>query len=69
MKILTWLSMLVCSLVALISGVAFLQGSLELFPTPEQQASARLSYGVVLLIAAVSTILLGLRLRALYRTL
>ncbi|MBY6111564.1 hypothetical protein KUV74_14280 [Halomonas sp. DP1Y21-3] len=46
MRILLWCVAVLLLLLMLLSGAGFLHGSLELFPTEEQQRQVRWVYGV-----------------------
>lgn len=53
MRVLLWCAAVLLLLLMLLSGAGFLQGSLELFPTEEQQRQVRWIYGAAFIGFAV----------------
>lgn len=52
MKAVLWCAAAALLALLIVSGLAFLRGSLELFPTEEQLAKVRMVYGVAFVISA-----------------
>ncbi|WP_306169408.1 hypothetical protein [Halomonas sp. MMSF_3323] len=59
MRTLLWCVAVLLLVLMLLSGAGFLQGSLELFPTEEQQRQVRWGYGVAFVGFAVLELLVA----------
>jgi hypothetical protein len=64
MKAFLWCAVLILVALTAVSGLAFMRGSIELFPTEEQIGKVRLVYGVIFAVSAFLLLVVLGRLRA-----
>jgi hypothetical protein len=66
-RALLWCAAILLLLLMLVSGAAFVRGSLELFPTEEQESKVRLVYGSAFVVFGLLELAVAIWLRRVSR--